>query len=116
MQQIHYRYGGIIFKMKKLYQNLPKTPGVYLMKDATGWVIYVGKAGNLRRRVSSYFNRPHESKIQMLVLEIAKVDYKKTDSALEALILESKLIKKLAPKFNVREKDDKSFLYMEITN
>ena len=101
--------------MKDLYRNLPETPGVYLMKDATGKIIYVGKAGNLRRRVSSYFNRPHESRIQKLVSEIAKIDYRKTDSALEALILESKLIKKLGPRFNVREKDDKSFLYFEIT-
>ena len=101
--------------MKNLYENLPDTPGVYLMKDIAGRVIYVGKAGNLRRRVSSYFNHPHESRIQKLVSEIAKIDYEQTDSALEALILESKLIKDLSPRFNVKEKDDKSFLYFELT-
>ena len=98
------------------YRTLPETPGVYLMKDAAGRVIYVGKAGNLRRRVSSYFSRAHDSRIEMLVREISKIDYRQTDSALEALILESRLIKELAPKFNVKEKDDKSFLYFEITN
>jgi excinuclease ABC subunit C len=99
----------------KLYAKLPETPGVYLMKDRRGRVLYVGKAGNLRRRVSSYFTRPHDARIQKLVSEIAKVDYRKTDTAVEALILEAELIKKLSPPYNVREKDDKSFLYVEIT-
>ena len=85
------------------------------MKDAAGRVLYVGKAANLRRRVSSYFERPHEVRIQTLVAKIAKIDHEKTDTALEALILEAELIKKLTPPFNVREKDDKSFLYIEIT-
>jgi len=101
--------------MKSLYENLPDTPGVYLMKDASGAVLYVGKAGNLRRRVSSYFERPHESRIQKLVSEIASIDHKPTDTAIEALILEAKLIKEIRPPFNVKEKDDKSFLYVEIT-
>lgn len=85
------------------------------MKDRRGRVLYVGKAGNLRRRVSSYFIRPHDFRIQKMVSEIARVDYKKTDTAVEALILEAELIKKLSPPWNVREKDDKSFLYVEIT-
>lgn len=98
-----------------LYANLPGTPGVYLMKDQKGRVLYVGKAGNLRRRVSSYFNRPQDSKIQKLVSKIKKVDFQKTGTAVEALILEAELIKKLSPPFNVLEKDDKSFLYVGIT-
>lgn len=87
---------------------------MYLMKDADGRVLYVGKAGNLRRRVSSYFERPHDVRIETLVKKIAKIDHKKTDTALEALILEAELIKTLTPPFNVREKDDKSFLHIEI--
>ncbi len=85
------------------------------MKNASGQVLYVGKAGNLKRRVSSYFLRPHDSRIEKLVQEIIKIDYEKTDTALEALILEAKLIKELEPPYNIREKDDKSFLYVEIT-
>jgi excinuclease ABC subunit C len=101
--------------MEKLYKKIPDSPGVYLMKNKAGELLYIGKAGNLRRRVSSYFLRPHDSRIQKLVSEIAKIDFKKTDTALEALILESALIKKYQPPYNIREKDDKSFLYMEIT-
>lgn len=97
------------------YKNLPDTPGVYLMKDGEGRVLYVGKAGNLRRRVSSYFERPHDVRIEALVAKIKKIDVETTDTALEALIREAELIKKLSPSWNVREKDDKSFLYIEIT-
>ena len=97
------------------YKKFPDTPGVYIMKDAAGRVLYVGKAGNLRRRVSSYFERPHDIRIETLVSKIAKIDHEKTDTALEALILEAELIRKFTPPFNVKEKDDKSFLYIGIT-
>ncbi len=97
------------------YKSLPETPGVYIMKDSAGRVLYVGKAGNLRRRVSSYFERPHDVRIQTLVARIATIDHRDTDTAIEALILEAELIRKLSPPFNVKEKDDKSFLYIEIT-
>jgi len=97
------------------YKKLPDTPGVYIMKDAAGRILYVGKAGNLRRRVSSYFERPHDIRIETLVAKIAGIDHQKTDTALEALILEAGLIRKFVPPFNVREKDDKSFLYVSIT-
>jgi excinuclease ABC subunit C len=96
------------------YKKFPETPGVYVMKDAAGKVLYVGKAANLRRRVASYFECPHDIRIQTLVSRIAAIDLNITDTALEALILEAELIKKLRPPFNVREKDDKSFLYVEI--
>ncbi|MBI5733170.1 excinuclease ABC subunit UvrC [Candidatus Jorgensenbacteria bacterium] len=102
--------------MKNIYQNLPQTPGVYLMKDGTGKILYIGKAVNLRRRVSSYFTRPHDMRIERMVERVKSIGFQRTDSALEALILESKLIKKHQPQFNIREKDDKSFLYVEITN
>lgn len=85
------------------------------MKDAKGAVLYVGKAVNLRRRVSSYFERPHDYRISKMVSLIRSIETKKTDTAIEALILESKLIKKFLPPYNVLEKDDKSFLYVEIT-
>ncbi len=113
--------------MQKLYKNIPETPGVYIMKDAHGLVLYIGKAANLKRRVSSYFMRPpssnqnlragkHDTRIQKMVSGIARIDIKETDSALEALILESKLIKQYQPPFNIQEKDDKSFLYVAFTN
>jgi excinuclease ABC subunit C len=98
----------------KTYRTLPETPGVYKMKDSDGNIMYVGKAGNLRRRVGSYFERPHDVRIQTLVAKIKKIDIEQTDTALEALILEAELIKTLTPPFNVREKDDKSFLFIEI--
>jgi len=97
------------------YKKFPETPGVYIMKDAAGRVLYVGKAANLRRRVSSYFERPHDVRIQTLVSKIATIEFEQKDTALEALIREAELIKKITPPFNVREKDDKSFLYFEIT-
>ncbi len=99
-----------------LVQKIPESPGVYLMKDSSGKILYIGKAANLKRRVSSYFNRPHDSRIENLVRRIAKVGFKQTDSALEALILEAKLIKRHQPPFNIKEKDDRSFLYLEITD
>ena len=98
-----------------LYKNLPETPGVYIMKNAAGRILYVGKAVNLRRRVSSYFLRPHDSRIESLVQEIARIDHENTDTAIEALILESALIKRYMPPYNIREKDDKTFLYVVFT-
>jgi len=101
--------------MKKLTQSIPETPGVYLFKGAKGELLYVGKAGNLKRRVSSYFNKSHSDKTERLVDEIKKIDCIKTPTAIEALILEAELIKKFKPPYNFKEKDDKSFLYIEIT-
>ncbi len=98
-----------------LYSKLPETPGVYIMKDGAGKILYIGKAVNLKRRVSSYFTRPHDARIEGLVDGISKIEFKKTDTGVEALILESKLIKKHQPPFNIKEKDDKSFLYVAIT-
>lgn len=98
----------------KLYKNLPDAPGVYLMRDQNGGLLYVGKAANLKRRVSSYFLRPHDARIERLVSLIAKIDYEQTDTAIEALIREAELIKKHEPPFNIKDKDDKSFLYVHI--
>ncbi|MAF80119.1 hypothetical protein CL629_03515 [bacterium] len=102
--------------IKKPFENLPQTPGVYIFKDKNKKILYIGKAANLKRRVSSYFTRPHGSRIQKMAGEIKTVNHKKTDSALEALILEAELIKKHQPQYNVLQKDDKTFLYVEITN
>ncbi len=103
--------------MKKTdYKKLPDTPGVYMFRNAKKNILYIGKAGNLKRRVSSYFLRPQNSRIEKLVGEIRHINYKKTESALEALVLEAKLIKKYQPPYNILQKDDKSFHYVEITN
>lgn len=97
-------------------KELPRQPGVYLMKDETGMIIYVGKAKSLRSRVRSYFRKNDQTyKTQMLVKYIADFDYIMTDTEVEAYILEANLIKKHQPKFNIRLKDDKSYPYIKIT-
>ena len=98
--------------IKNKIKSFPKTPGVYLMKNKNGEIIYIGKAGSLKARISSYFNRPHDVRIEKLVSEISDIDYQMTPTVIEALVLEANLIKKYLPKYNVREKDDKSFLYL----
>ncbi len=100
---------------KQLYKDFPNNPGVYIMKNSSGEVLYVGKAGDLKKRVSSYFYKSHNRRIEKLVQEIDDIEYQETDSALEALILEADLIKKYKPSYNIKEKDDKSFLYVEIS-
>jgi excinuclease ABC subunit C len=92
------------------------SPGVYLMKDAQGGVLYVGKAKNLKNRVSNYFQAPpHEvTRTEMLVNRIHHFDVILTETESEALILENTLIKKHKPKFNVRLKDDKMYPYLKI--
>src|SRR5690554_4902251 len=96
---------------------LPTEPGVYLFKNNRGGVIYIGKAINLRNRVKSYFSSGHAAspKTQALVKNIADVEYLLTDSEVEALILESNLIKKHQPKYNIRLTDDKSYPYLRVT-
>lgn len=94
---------------------LPDKPGVYLMKNADGKVIYMGKAASLKRRVSSYFTQPHEKRIEQMVSEIREIDYIEKPTAIEALILEANLIKFYFPIYNIKDKDNKSFLYLVIT-
>lgn len=101
--------------VKIKHGELPDTPGVYLMKDEKGKVIYVGKATSLKRRVSSYFQRPHDARIQDMVTNIREIDYIQKPTAIEALILEANLIKYYFPHYNIKEKDNKSFLYLVIT-
>ena len=96
---------------------IPHNPGVYLMKNSKGGIIYVGKAKNLKKRVSSYFNRNSFDlpRTEVLVSRIADLDYIVTRSEMDALILEDTLIKKHRPKFNVSLKDDKRYPYLKIT-
>ena len=95
---------------------LPTSPGCYLMKDEAGVIIYVGKAKNLKRRVSSYFNRTHTGKTARLVNDIRDFEYIVVGSNTESLILEINLIKKYDPKYNILLRDDKSYPYIELTN
>lgn len=97
--------------------NLPTTPGVYIMKDENGKVIYVGKAVNLRNRVRQYFqNSELPPKTRLMVKKIKDLDYIVTDTEVEALILECNLIKEYRPKYNVLLRDDKNYQYIKITN
>jgi excinuclease ABC subunit C len=98
-------------------ENLPSSPGVYLYKDEKGKTIYVGKARSLRSRVRTYFqeSRPFDVKTGKLVSETADLECIVTDNEVEALILESTLVKKNQPRYNVNLKDDKSFPYLKLT-
>ena len=95
---------------------VPELPGSYQMKDKDGIIIYVGKAKNLKKRLSSYFRGNVTGKTKVLVENIADFEYIVTSSELESLILEITLIKKYNPKYNVLLKDDKSYPYIEFTN
>ena len=97
-------------------RQLPTNPGVYLMRDAEGNILYVGKAANLRQRVRSYFGTRQElsPKLQRLVSRVNDLDFFVTTSEQEALILELNLIKRYRPRYNVRLKDDKTFPYLKI--
>lgn len=98
-------------------REFPQTPGVYLMKDAAGRVIYVGKAKNLRARAGSYFLKAatEEDRTAHWVGEIRDADYIECDSEVDALLVESRLIKDVQPKYNKEQKDDKTFPYLMIT-
>lgn len=98
-------------------KSLPHTPGVYLFQNSRGKIIYVGKAVDLRNRVSSYFQNSGRllPRTKLLVANIVDLDFVRVDSEIEALILEANLIKKHRPYYNVRLKDDKDYLYIKIT-
>lgn len=101
---------------KKTIHNLPQKPGVYIFKNKKGIILYVGKAKNLKKRVSSYFTRTKDlaPDKKLMLPKIFKIDYILADSELEALLLESNLIKKEKPKYNVVLKDDKQYQYIKI--
>ncbi len=117
-------------EVRRGIRNLPDSPGVYMMKSSSGEILYVGKADNLRKRVSSYFQasrRPacphgkflqsgrHPDRIALLVSQIAEITYLPTATSAEALIYENGLIKQLSPKYNVALRDDKSYPMLKIT-
>lgn len=103
-------------EVKQTLSILPELSGSYQYFDEHGEIIYVGKAKNLKKRVYSYFNKHHDSpKLRVMVPQIAKIEFIVTDSEVEALILESHLIKKHKPKYNVLLKDDKKFPYFVVT-
>ena len=102
-------------KIKEKLSLLTTNPGCYLMKNSDGDIIYVGKAKNLKRRVSSYFNREHTGKTKALVSNIRDFEYIVTQTEVESLLLEINLIKKYEPKYNILLKDNKSYPYIEIT-
>ncbi len=98
-------------------RSFPRSPGVYLMKDTSGIVIYIGKAKNLRSRAGSYFLKAaqQEARTAHWIFEICDIDYLECESEVDALLAESRLIKDIQPKYNKEQKDDKSFPYLMIT-
>ncbi|WP_437222929.1 excinuclease ABC subunit UvrC [Planctomicrobium sp. SH661] len=107
---------GVVIPHEKV-RTFPRAPGVYLMKDKLGRVIYVGKAVNLRSRAGSYFLSAAavDRRTADLVPEIADLDYIQTDSEVDAVLLEARLIKDIQPRFNQELKDDKTFPYLQIS-
>ena len=102
--------------IKEKLKLLPNKPGCYLMKNKDNIVIYVGKAKNLKNRVTSYFRGEKTGKTHLLVNEIANFEYVVVESETESLILEINLIKKYDPKYNILLRDDKTYPYIELTN
>lgn len=106
-----------MFNIAEELKKLPEKPGVYIMKNKDGEIIYVGKAVVLKNRVRQYFNSHSNQnpKVQTMILQIHEFEYIVTDTEIEALILECNLIKKHRPKFNIMLKDDKNYPFIKIT-
>ena len=110
-----------IERLRESIAAFPKQPGVYLMKDRQGVVLYIGKAKDLRARVGSYFQDSADllntrgPEIARMVATVADIDVLECDTEVDALLQESRLIKDIQPQFNVQLKDDKTFPYLEIT-
>lgn len=96
--------------------RLPDSPGVYFYYDADDTLLYIGKATSLKKRVGSYFTKAHDARIEQLVSAIARIAYIETPTVIEALVLEANQIKLHQPPYNVMQRDDKSFLYLCVTN
>ena len=105
-------------ELRKKAMNLPLHPGVYIMHDKSGEIIYIGKAKALKNRVSQYFGseKNHQEKVRQMVAHVDWFEYILTDSEFEALVLEASLIKQHTPKYNILLKDDKGYHYIKITN
>ena len=102
------------FEISKI--SIPKEPGIYLMKDSKGEIIYIGKAKNLRNRVKSYFLKNQNYKTQKLVSKIADIEFVLTDNESEAFLLESNMIKRYRPTYNIELKDQQRYTYLRVTN
>src|SRR3989304_2547472 len=102
-------------KLISKIQKFPDNPGVYIMRDSKRKPLYIGKASSLRHRVLSYFQRSQELRIEQMLNQLKNIEVKETDSIIEALFLENELIKKYQPKYNLKLKDDKTFLGIFIT-
>ena len=101
--------------IKEKLHKLPLSPGVYIMKDKFGNIIYIGKARRLKNRVSQYFlNKNHTEKVKSMVSQVADFEYILTNSELDALVLECNLIKKHQPFYNILLKDGKSYPYIKL--
>ena len=96
--------------------SIPKEPGIYLMKDSKGEIIYIGKAKNLKNRVKTYFLKNQNYKTQKLVSKIAGIEFLLTDNESEAFLLESNMIKRYRPIYNIELKDQQRYTYLRITD
>ena len=102
------------FEISKI--SIPKEPGIYLMKDSKGEIIYIGKAKNLKNRVKSYFLKNQNYKTQKLFSKIADIEFVLTDNESEAFLLESNMIKRYRPTYNIELKDQQRYTYLRVTN
>ncbi len=104
-------------ELQKVLKNLPKKPGVYRYYGSNDSLLYVGKAKNLKNRVSSYFQtgRPHNQRISLMISQIAKIEFTVVESEEESLLLEANLINSLQPKYNVALKNNKNYYYIRLT-
>ncbi len=100
--------------LKDKLKNIPKKPGIYFWLDKAGKILYIGRATSLRNRLSQYFQKNIDQRIAEMVALAANIKYEETETLLEAIILEAKEIKKHWPKYNVKDKDDRSFIYVVI--
>ncbi|MBN3038614.1 MAG: excinuclease ABC subunit UvrC [Candidatus Omnitrophica bacterium] len=101
-------------RLSNRVKAFPDAPGVYLMKDQRGVILYVGKASSLRKRVGSYYQKPPTDKVQALLSRLRDIEYIQTSSPAQALLLENSLIKKYKPYYNAALKDDKSYPYIKV--
>ena len=104
-------------KIASILKTIPNDPGVYQYFDEKGEIIYVGKAKNLKRRVSSYFNKQQQSgKVKVLVSRIADIRFTVVNNEMEALLLENNFIKQYKPRYNILLKDDKTYPWICVKN